>query len=137
METWRKVWRDGIAPQLSTPALQALHRGLRRDDPDLLSNGATTEPPFLSPNDDASVDRACALVYANWKGNYSGNASVCEVENDFFALIVKCTELCGYPQAAKDFLNWIDDTPRPEMIASLMPEVVTALTARGLTLPAA
>ena len=40
METWRKVWRDGFAPVLSTNGLQALRTALLRDDPALNSGPA-------------------------------------------------------------------------------------------------
>ena len=33
MESWRKVWREGVAPLLSTHSLEALRRGLLNDDP--------------------------------------------------------------------------------------------------------
>ena len=41
VHAWQKVFRVGIAPQLSTPALIALKRALESDDPRLLQ-GETT-----------------------------------------------------------------------------------------------
>ena len=36
MESWRKVWREGLEPLLSTPSLEALQQALTTDDPRLL-----------------------------------------------------------------------------------------------------
>ena len=36
MESWRKVWRDGLAPEISMAGLDALRRALLGDDPRLL-----------------------------------------------------------------------------------------------------
>ena len=47
METWRKVWRDGIASQRTTVGLEALQQALLSDDERLLL-GATTSPPLGS-----------------------------------------------------------------------------------------
>jgi len=46
MESWRKVWREGVAPLLSTRSLETLRHGLVTDDPQL-QQGATTTPPPL------------------------------------------------------------------------------------------
>ena len=35
MESWRKVWREGVEPLLSTQALEVLRCGLASDDPRL------------------------------------------------------------------------------------------------------
>ena len=44
MESWRKTWRDGVEPLVSTEGLEALRRALTNDDPRLLQ-GATSSPP--------------------------------------------------------------------------------------------
>src|SRR5436309_3373899 len=81
MESWRKVWREGLLPQLSTAGLDALRRGLRADDPRLLQ-GATTSPPPLQCVSEWPVEGACVLGYCGWQGD--GLETVAEVE-EFFA----------------------------------------------------
>ena len=81
MESWRKVWRDGVEPLLSTEGLEALRQAVVRDDPRLLQ-GATTTPPPLMCVQDWPVEAACALGYCGWQGD--GLETVAEVE-EFFA----------------------------------------------------
>ena len=47
MESWRKVWRDGLEPLLSAGSLEALRRGLANDDPNQRLDGIS-ECPLLS-----------------------------------------------------------------------------------------
>src|SRR5438132_960100 len=51
IESWRMVWRDGIAPALSTAALQSLHTALVADDPRLIQGLNTEPPPVQSERD--------------------------------------------------------------------------------------
>ena len=81
MESWRKVWREGLAPLLSMEGLEALRHGLVMDDARLLQ-GATTTPPPLQCVQDWAVEGACALGYCGWQGD--GLETVAEVE-EFFA----------------------------------------------------
>src|SRR5712692_10367123 len=55
MESWRKVWREGLAPLLSTNGLEALRQALVTDDAQLLQ-GATTTPPALQCVQDWPVE---------------------------------------------------------------------------------
>ena len=48
MESWRKVWREGLAPLLSDNSLRALRRALVEDDPRLIQGATTTPPPLPS-----------------------------------------------------------------------------------------
>ena len=41
MNTWQKVWREGLAPRLSTSGLHALRRALVADDERLLQGDTT------------------------------------------------------------------------------------------------
>src|SRR5438046_991148 len=77
MESWRNVWRTGVAPLLSTESLEALRQALVHDDPRLLQ-GATTTPPPLQCVQDWPVEAACALGYCGWVGD--GLETVAEVE---------------------------------------------------------
>jgi len=81
VETWRKVWRDGLAPVLSTKGLLALSDALAKDDPRLIQGATTTPPPFQCvldwPCESADVIGFCA-----WQGD--GLETIGEVE-EFFA----------------------------------------------------
>ena len=46
MDSWRKVWRDGLAPLISTEGLEALRTALCDDDARLLQGATTTPPPL-------------------------------------------------------------------------------------------
>jgi len=129
MESWRKVWRDGLAPQLSVAALQALRGGLMNDDPQLLQ-GATTTPPPLQCVQDWSVEAACVLGYCGWHGD--GLATVAEVEEFFAQACYEADQRLGEPAACRWFLNWYDDTPRDEMRRLLLAEVNRTLAQRRM-----
>jgi hypothetical protein len=127
MESWRKVWRDGLAPHLSTPDLEALRRALKEDDWRLLQ-GATTTPPPLHCVQDWPVEAACVLGYCGWQGD--GLETVGEVEEYFARLCFEVDQVLGEPAACRWFLNWFDETPRAEMRAQLLPEVERTLEER-------
>ncbi len=127
METWRMVWRDGIAPQLSTPGLMALGKALREDDPRLLQ-GATTQPPPLQCVQDWPVEGACGVTFCAWQGD--DKATVAEAEEEFARVCYACDQALGEPAACRWFLNWFDLTPREKMIAELLPEVARELARR-------
>ncbi len=127
MESWRKVWREGIAPQLSPEALDALRDGLARDDARLLQ-GATTAPPPLQCVQDWPVEACCALGYGGWQGD--GLETVAEVEQYFAETCFEADRLLGEPAAVRWFLNWYDETPRDEMRRLLLAEVHHTLARR-------
>ena len=124
MESWRKVWRDGVQPLLSEEGLEALRQGLVRDDGRLLQ-GATTSPPPLACVQDWPVEAACVLGYCGWHGD--GLESVAEVEEFFARLCFQADQRLGEPAACRWFLNWYDETPREEMRRSLLAEVNRSL----------
>jgi hypothetical protein len=127
MESWRKVWREGLAPLLSTAGLQALRRGLADDDVRLLQ-GATTTPPPLQCVQDWPVEAACALGYCGWQGE--GLETVAEVEEFFARMCFEIDLRLGEPAGCRWFLNWFDETPRAEMRRELLGEVNRALALR-------
>ncbi len=127
MDTWRKVWRDGIAPQLSTPGLMALGKALREDDPRLLQ-GATTAPPPLHALQSWPVEAACGVTFCAWQGD--DKATVAEAEEAFARVCFDCDQRLGEPAACRWFLNWFDETPRDKMIEALLPEVARELARR-------
>src|ERR1700692_2405932 len=127
MESWRKVWRDGIEPLLSTSSLEALQRGLANDDPRLLQ-GATTTPPPLQCVQDWPVEAACALGYCGWEGD--GLETVAEVEEYFARMCFEIDQRLGEPAGCRWFLNWFAAPPRDEMRSELVGEVNRALAQR-------
>ena len=127
MDSWRKVWRDGLAPLVSTEGLEALRTALASDDARLLQ-GATTTPPPLQCVQDWPVEAACALGYCGWQGE--GLESVAEVEEYFARLCFEVDQRLGEPAACRWFLNWFDETPRDEMRDLLLAEVNRTLARR-------
>src|SRR5262245_17174217 len=108
MESWRNVWRKGVAPLLSTPSLEALAQALAEDDSRLLQ-GATTSPPPLTCVQDWPVEAACALGWCGWHGEEL--ETVAEVEEFFARTCEDIDERMGEPAACRWFLNWYDETP--------------------------
>ena len=129
MESWRQVWRLGIAPVLSDCELEALAKGLRDDDPRLTQGSTTTPPPLISVQD-WPVEAACALGYCGWMGK--GLEKVGEVEKRFAELCFDADQRLGEPAACRWFLNFWDDTPRSECFQFVLMEIEHALTKRGL-----
>ena len=127
MESWRHVWRKGVAPLLSTQSLEALRKGLVSDDPRLVQ-GATTSPPPLQCVQEWPVEAACALGFCGWQGD--GLETVAEVEEFFARMCFEIDQAMGEPAACRWFLNWFDDTPREEMRRELLSEVQRELAAR-------
>jgi hypothetical protein len=127
MEAWRKVWREGVVPQLSTAGLEALRLGLTTDDARLLQ-GATTTPPPLQSVQDWAVEAACAVGFCGWQGD--GMETVAEVEEFFARVCFEADQALGEPAACRWFLNWFDETPRDEMRRQLLGEVTRALAQR-------
>jgi hypothetical protein len=127
MESWRKVWREGLVPLLSTEGLEALRQALVTDDSRLLQ-GATTTPPPLQCVQDWPVEGACALGYCGWQGD--GLETVAEVEEFFARMCFEIDQRLGEPAGCRWFLNWFDETPRDEMRAHLLAEVSRAIARR-------
>lgn len=127
MESWRKVWREGLVPQLSTAGLEALEVALMTDDSRVLQ-GATTSPPPLQCVQDWPVEGCCVLGFCGWQGE--GLQTVAEVEECFARLCFEADQVLGEPAAVRWFLNWYDETPRDQMRRELLAEVQLALSER-------
>jgi hypothetical protein len=127
METWRDVFRRGVAPQLSLRGLFALRDALRRDDP-RLTQGATTTPPPLGCVTDWPCEGACLIGYAGWIGD--GLATVGEVESFFGFVCGKADAALNEISGVRHLLDAFDDWPREEMIANLLPEIEMAIRER-------
>jgi hypothetical protein len=126
METWRKVWREGFVPLLSTVGLQALRRALIEDDNGLLQ-GITASPPTGFARN-WPVDGTCAVGYCAWHGE--GLETVGEIEQHFAQSCREADERLGEPGACRYFLNWFDDSPRDDMRRALLEEVELDLADR-------
>ena len=127
MESWRKVWREGLVSLLSTRSLEVLRHALQTNDSRLMQ-GATTSPPPLQCVQDWPVEGACALGYCGWQGE--GLETVAEVEEFFARMCFEIDQRLGEPAGCRWFLNWFDETPRDEMRRELLTEVNLALAAR-------
>lgn len=127
MESWRKVWRDGLAPVLSTAGLKALRKALAKDD-GRLTQGSTTTPPPLQCVLDWPCEGACVVGYAGWQGD--GLETVGEVEEYFARCCFEADNRLGEPAAVRYFLNWFDDAPRDDARRLLLAEVDRSLAER-------
>jgi hypothetical protein len=127
MESWRKVWREGLAPLLSTQSVGVLRKALASDDSRLMQ-GATTTPPPLSCVQDWPVEAACVIGYCGWQGE--GLQTVGEVEEFFARVCFEVDQRLGEPAGCRWFLNWFDDTPREEAVRLLLAEVNRTLAQR-------
>ena len=127
MESWRKVWRNGFAPQLSIPALIALEAGLKGDDPRIIQ-GATSCPPALLCVKDWTIEGADLLGFALWFGK--GLETVGELETEWAELCFNADQLIQETAGCRWFLNWFDDTPRDVMRREMLAEVALAIDAK-------
>jgi hypothetical protein len=127
IEVWRRVWRDGVAPCLSTRGLQQLRRGLANDDPGL-TQGSTTSPPPLECCLDFECEGACLIGYCGWQGDEL--ETVGEIEEYFAQICLQADQRLREPAAVRYLLNWFDDTPRDEMRRLLLDEVNRELATR-------
>jgi hypothetical protein len=126
---WQRVWREGVAPQLSTAGLQALQKALEQDDPALIQGQNLFPPPLQSYASDQVV-AACAICFSAWKGDYQGCAPVAEVDLRFDEVCYQASQLLGEPAAVGQFLTEYDSWSREEMRRNLLPEVRLALAGR-------
>ncbi len=127
METWRSVWRDGVAPNLSLNGLKALQRALLSDDERLIQ-GATTSPPPLMCVSDWDVEGACPIGFAAWQGD--GLTTVGAVEESFAKVCFNVDQALGEPAACRWFLNAWDEMPRQEISLELLAEVSREIAGR-------
>lgn len=127
MELWQRIWRIGLAPQLSRPGLEALQAALARDDGRLVQ-GMTTCPPALDVFADSAVEAACALGYCGWQGEQL--TTIADLAAFFERVCATADETLGEPGICRHFLLWFDETLRPEMRRRLLREVSHSLQRR-------
>lgn len=130
LEPWAAAWRQYIVPHLPASGLSALLSALKDDDPTLIQ-GSTTLPPPLLQTIGLPCEAGCAIAYALWKGTPVD--TVGEVERLFAAAVnaSASNSMNGYNES-RAFLNWFDDTPRPQMIRELIPEVELAIVNKSI-----
>ena len=130
MQAWQHVWRRGIATHLSTPGLRALRTALLRDDHRLVQ-GRTMVPPPLPGLEAATVEAACAVGLAGWRGEM--HATVGDLERYFDRVCSATDAALGEPGACRRFLDWFDLTPRPAMRRLLLDEVNRCLEIQAVS----
>ena len=124
MKSWREVWRNGFAKVLPREGLKRLLAALESDDRRLVQ-GKTTHPNLLACVHDWPIECGCPVAFCWWQGG--GLTTVGDVSEAFAKACFDADQLLGEPAACRWFLNWVDDTPRDEMRAHLIPEVRLAL----------
>ena len=127
MESWRKLWRDAVVPLLSDNALKVLREALVTDDPRLIQ-GATTIPPPLHCVQDWDAEGACLVGFGGWQGEEL--CTVGEVGKYVAQMCYDIDAAVGEAAACRWLLNWFDETPRPDVIRQLIPEVELAISQR-------
>lgn len=127
LPSWKKVWRQGVEPLLSTEGLLALQRALVEDDSRLIQKATTTPPPLMCMQG-WPVEAACALGYCGWQGD--GLSLVGELEEFFARMCYEIDVRLGESAGCRWFLNAYDEMPRDRMRASLLIEVGLALRNR-------
>jgi hypothetical protein len=128
VEDWRRVWRNGVVPQLTNEGLESLRDALLRDDGSILQ-GATTRPPPLQCVQDWAVEAACGLSWVGWK--VLGLSTVGEVEEWFARTCYEADKRLGEPAGIHHFLTWFDRTYREEMRKLLAKEITNNLSERA------
>lgn len=120
MEAWRRVWREGFAPVISTSGLRALRDALDRDDARIIQH-ATTCPTPVQSTLGWPAEGACVIGFAAWQGDDA--ATVGAVEEAFCHACFEADVRLGEPAACRWFLNWYDAATRVEMVNEMLAEV--------------
>ncbi len=120
LPAWARVWREGIAPQLTGEQLRVLHTALSQDDPQLVQGCTVLQThPGIRPS--GEIVGACGMAYCLWK---TGNHDPLKLDRAFERL---CSKADLPNLSHQEFIRFFDYTPRPQMIAQLLPEVALAL----------
>ena len=125
MENWREIWRNGVAPSLSTAGLKALRKALAKNDPRLLQGETTSPPP---ENVEWPCAGGCPIAFAAWQGD--GLLTVGDIELAFAKTCHAADELLGGPAAVGCFVNYWDESPRKQVVRELLAEVRLELAKR-------
>lgn len=131
---WQVAFRQGVAPQLSTAALERLADGLLGDDPALVQ-GWTTEPPPVEHCLDEYATGGCLLCYG-LMADFDGPPLVADLAGRFGDVCRRCDEALGLPGAVGYLLRAWDDLPRAEARALFRAEVERTLLERAASVAA-
>lgn len=118
MESWRKAWREGIAPQLSIAGLERLRQHLEEGGR-LLLQGATTHPPAYTANLDLPVECCCPIGTAL----LTNGATVRDIINQFSDVCDSASWRLGEQSACRYFLNWWDENNKQLVVTELLAEI--------------
>lgn len=130
MESWRKVFREGLAPLLSRRALEVLRDAFECDSPELCQ-GATTQAK-AEPGawfSGVAPCAACLIGYVGWRGE--GLETIGEVETFFSEMCFQMDQRLGEPSACRYLLGFFDESPWPVVKAELLPEIRIALEGKA------
>jgi len=133
-QPWFRVFVDGFAPNMSAAELEALRDGLLADDSRILQ-GTTTNPLPLLCVSEWPCEGACPFAYVEMamQDAMGMQATVGECEQRFAQLCYGADALLGDRSGCRHLLNWIDSTPRAEMIRNLLAAVNGVLESRSST----
>lgn len=126
------VFKTAFAKLIPRESLLALAVACETDDP-RLSQGSTCTPPPLMCVSEWPVEAGCGLAFCavplcggfcppDLRGDKEAvqrHARVGKVEEQFAEWCFDADRILGEPAACRLFLNWFDDTPRPEMLRDL------------------
>ncbi len=124
MTPWRRVFREGIAPQLPLAALEALRRGLLKNDP-RLRKGSTVE---AGGSMGGQIIQACAIGYGGWQGVHLETPA--EIEEFFVEVCSRANAALEDLAACDSFISWFDNNPRERVFPLLLAEVNRAIAVR-------
>lgn len=122
MESWRRCWREGVAPLLSYDGLEALRRALLADD-ERLVQGIT-----VCRSADGTVLGCCPVAYVGWRAE--GLLSLAELEEFFGRMAEESGKLLGEASGMRWLTNFWDEGPREEARRHLLAEVNLSIAGR-------
>lgn len=122
MYAWEKVFREQVAPKLSTLELEKLYEGLLNNDPDLVQNSC-----FKFGDDCCTPVGGCGVLYGMVKANPVANSN--DLRNRFWVIRNADTSVLGTP-IGNPFIQWFDSTPRGTMRVNLSVVVLDEISKR-------
>lgn len=126
MEKWRRVWRYGIAPQLSLAGLEALYIALVKDSHELIQDRiADSTYVWTDGTPKPVICRACPIGFCAWRGD--GLSEEDDVKAYFYQISGWADRKLNYQCEFANFARWICEVTRETMRLELITEVVLAI----------
>jgi hypothetical protein len=119
---WAKVFREQIAPKLSTLELEKLYEGLQSDDPNLVQGSC-----FAFADDGCTAVGGCAILYGMVKANPNANSH--NLKKRFWEIRQTKGDTLGIPER-NEFLDWFDNQSRTTVRVGLSVVVLDELNKR-------